>query len=315
MGNREVIEYPDHLCGCIVDQRETDRVCNSLAAAGCDPILESARPGMKGYWESTGFAPVFLTDYDDDPAWHQDDGTCTGQGTGHAIQTSIRALIKSGNRIGRMIELAWEPLYILARTVTGRAGGRVGAGIPQAIEAAYRFGLLQRGKWSVDLTSPQEDWAVQMSQWGSHPLPADMMRAMANYRLAAGMRVTSLDMAADALAAKYCLIRGGDRATGAVRNADGITRTVQCGSHCEHLCLVFKDRSGKRVWGERQSWRGTPSQPHGNATFKLFDGSERPVPDGVGGLYDEDVQYYIDYGDLWTAEPPETLWPENEVAA
>lgn len=307
-------DIPSHLCGAIIDPVETDKVCNALAAMGCDPMLDSARPQLKGFWESTGYAPIFLTDADDDTAWFQAHGTCTGQGWGHALQTSIRYSVKFGNRIGAIVNIAWEPLYIAARRIIGKdsLGRGDGACVPWLAQAGYQLGMAVRRPYgSVDLSKPQEDWAVNLSQPRAGQLPQDILKAMSGFKLAAGMKVPNLDIAADALASGYGLVRGADRATGSVRNADGITRTVQCGGHCEHLCIVFKDIKGRRIWGERNSWRGTPSQPHGDATFKLADGSERPVPDGVGGLYDDDVQYYIDHGDLWTAEPPETLWADE----
>jgi hypothetical protein len=305
-------EIDNSLCGCLIDKRETDRVIETLSACGCDPCLDSARPQLKGFWQSKGRQPIFLTDGDDDTAWSQAHGTCCGQGWGHALQTSIRHSLLV-NKIGRKIALAWEPLYIMARTIIENARRGEGACVPHLAEVGYRYGLLERKAYSVDLSKPQENWAVQLSQPGQSKVPSDILKAMANYKLKSVMQVKSLDLAADALASGYALVRGADRATGSTRNADGITGTVQCGGHCEHIPIVFIDRRGDRIWGERNSWRGASSQPHGNGSFKCSDGSERQIPDGVGGIRDDDMQYYIDHGDLWCAEPPMTLWPDDNL--
>jgi hypothetical protein len=299
------------LCGCLIDPRETERVMNTLSACGANPCLDSARPQLKGFWESRGKQPVFLTDGDDDTAWSQSHGTCTGQGWGHGLQTSIRWSLTK-NKIGRKVSIAWEPLYIMARTIIENARRGEGACVPHLAEVGYRYGLLERKAYSVDLSHPQENWAVQLSQPGAQKIPSDILEAMRPYPLRAVMQVTDLDLACDALAAGYALVRGADRATGAVRDANGITGTVQCGGHCEHIPIVFIDKYGDRIWGERNSWRGASSQPHGNATFKCSDGSERQIPDGVGGIRDKDVQYYIDHGDLWCAEPG-PLWQDDNL--
>lgn len=305
-------DIDNNLCGCLIDPRETDRVMNTLVACGADPVLASAKPQLKGFWESQGKPPVFLTDGDDDVAWSQAHGTCTGQGWGHALQTSIRHSLLV-NKISRKIFLSWEVLYAMARTVIDNPRRGEGACVPHLAEVGFRYGLLERKAYqSIDLSKPQEDWSVRMSQPGAPRIPADLLEEMKNHKLRAVMQVTDLDLAADALAAGYALVRGANRATGAIRNADGITGTVQCGGHCEHIPIVFIDRHGDRIWGERNSWRGSDSQPHGNATFKCSDGSERQIPDGVGGIRDKDVQYYIDHGDLWCAEPGD-LWPDENL--
>lgn len=317
MGGREVSEDLSHLCGCIIDPRETDRVCNALAAAGINPVAAD-KPGLRGSWERHSRRPVFLTDADNDTAWSQASGTCAGQAWGHALQTAVRYAIKSGDSIGNAtVQIAWEPLYVLARTIIGRnsLGRGDGACIPWLAQAGFELGMLARGLYSIDLTHPQEPWAVKLSQPGAGKLPQDILDAMKLYRLAAGMKVTSLDIAADALDSGYALVRGADRCTGSTRDADGITGTQKCGGHAEHIPILFVDHKSDRIWGERNSWRGTQSQPHGGGTFKLLDGSERPVPDGVGGIRDDDVQYYIDHGDLWTAEPPDTPWGAADVKA
>jgi hypothetical protein len=310
-------DMPDNLCGCTIDPRETELVCESLGNAGCNPILAEARPSLRGAWERNGRKPVFLTDADDVLAWKQNSGTCCGQGWGLALQTAINWSIKFGSRLGRFpIRIAWEPLYVLGRRVIGRdsLGRGAGACVPWLAQAGHDIGLLVRGLYrKLNLSRDQEAWAVEMSQPGAPPLSSELLQAMANFKLQAAMKVDDIDLAADALSAGYPLVRGADRATGARRDANGISGTVKCGGHCEHIPIVFMGRDGNRYWGERQSWRGTPSQPQGGGPFKLSDGSERPVPDGVGGIRDSDVQYYIDQGDLWTAEPPLQLWADPDL--
>jgi hypothetical protein len=305
-----------HLCGCFVDARETERVCKSLESVGVKPMFADARPGLKGYWQATGHKPVFLTDADADTAWNQVHGTCCGQGFGRGLQSACNYAVKYGSRIGQdQIRIAWEASYIHARrTIGGDTLGRGdGCCVPWIFQSGVQQGILIRGRYSKDLTANDEEWAYALSQPRGPQLPADILAAMSRYRLPGAHKVNSLDEAADAMAAGYFLARGADRATGSTRDANGITGTVKCGGHCEHVCLLFVDRSGDRIWGERNSWRGATSQPHGDATFKLADGSEKPVPDGVGGIRDRDVQYYIDHGDLWTAEPPLNLWGSEKI--
>ena len=318
MAARNPMNIPKNLCGCHISEAETDAACNALAAAGCDPIAAN-RPSLRGSWERNGRRPIFLTDADDDQAWLQHHGTCVGQGFGHAVQTSIRYSLKYGSRVGNpdLCRIAWEPSYILSRTEIGqnKLGAGDGSFVPWICLAGYYFGLANRQKFGdYDLTEDREDWAYQLSQPSDYDFPPEITEAMKNIRLVAAMKVTDLDTAADCLDCGFPLIRGADRATGPQRDVDGISRTVACGGHCEHLPGVFMDRKGRRVWLERNSWRGTPGQPHGGGTFKLADGMEKPVPDGCGGLLDEDVQYYIQTGDLWAVEPPEFVWGSQEMS-
>jgi len=308
-----------HLCGTFVDPRQTDAVCKSLDVMGIKPMFADAQPQLKGHWEATGRRPIFLTDADSDPAWHQDKGTCCGQAFGRGTQSMIRWTIKLGSRIGRSdVEIAWEANYIDAK-LNPAIGNRAlptgeGCCVPWIFMSGVLTGLLIRGKYaSVDLTTVQEMWAWSNSERRSKPLPADLVAEMSKYKMAGAHKIQSIEEAADALAAKYFLERGADRATGAKRDADGMTGTVPCGGHAEHICCLFVDRKGDRVWGERNSWRGSPSSPHGESTFKLADGSEKPVPDGVGGIRDEDIQYYIRTGDLWAGAPPLNCWGWDSV--
>lgn len=306
------------MLGCHIIPAETERMCQALEDSGVKPFFADAAPQFHGYWKAQGEPGVFLWDWETAllgkflPQWYQARGTCTGQAFGRGTQDAVNLAAWRGSKIGKVTYIAYEPLYAGSRTArdigNSSLGGGDGSCVAWLAMYGYLYGLLERGVYgSLDLREPREDLAIAWGQPRSQ-VPAGIVSHLQDHKYGAAMRCRTLDDVADAIASDRPCMRGADRATGAKRDANGMAGTVSCGGHCQLIRAVFKDKRGDRCWVEQQSWRGATSAPHGGGTLKLYDGSERELPDGAGGIRDEDVQYYLKHGEIWAIDSPLQLW-------
>ena len=116
--------------GCVIQEDFTLEADEAIAKATGESAFfsDSTRTAQfNGRWEylkSRGVTGVFLWERYQKfrplvPHW-QKRGTCVARGTHQAVQHSYYNALASGVQIGEAVELAWEPIYPIARVYVGK---------------------------------------------------------------------------------------------------------------------------------------------------------------------------------------------------
>lgn len=302
--------------GAHIDPRETEAFCLRLAQVNEEPLFADARSDLRDFGVGRN---VFLWDAEQAlwghtlPADSQARGTCVSRGTYRAAQLSLYWSIAFGGLVGKLVTLAYEPIYGGSRVNVG--GGRLsGDGSYGAWAAQYvhDYGLLPRGKFgTIDLTKSNEPLACT---WGTrgHGVPQSILRESADYRAAACWCCRTVEDIRDAIAAGYgvafcsnTLWQVPDGQT-TRRDGDGMCRPVDSGGHCEAIVGTYRDHKGRECFVRQQSWG---NYPRGTDRIKVYDGREIPLPEGAYGSFVADNDRALrGGGEAWAISAPFSAW-------
>lgn len=287
---------------------EVDRVCESLAKSGHDPVFGSAKKELAGNWSRTlksGVMGVFLWKWEQPVLGKRtavdfqqagiDPGTCVGRGMYRAIQDCLGNAVWKNQTVGRAVELAFEVLYGGGRVNIGkgRLGNNGGCVVAWAAEFAVRFGICERGRYGqIDLTKPNERLA---ELWGRPGVgvPRELMPELAPVKAAHQTRCVQ-DLA-DAVSAGYGAAQGTSWMFGN-RDRKGFAKYSGPTAHCENVRGVFRTLEGGTGFVRQQSHgEQTPSGP----STLVYAGGEEPLPPGCYAVYEEDLQQAMNTGETW----------------
>lgn len=250
-------------------------------------VICADRPDLHGFWQrqvARGITAILPFQCEMRvwghylPAHTQQRGTCVGQAIARALQDSLYYGLHRGGVIGRVIRVAFEPIYAGARTHIRRQslGQGDGAIVADAARFVHDYGILARGVYGdFDLTQPREDLAVFWGSSGQH-VPAPLVYAAAEHPGTVYWCPTFED-ACDCLAAGYCVAIGCSRVHTPLRDAQGMCRFYSTAAHCLELCGVFLLPSwngrAETVWQHtglvvQQSWGDYPRGPDRLVTFR-----------------------------------------------
>lgn len=311
-GEKTVSDEDKNLLGCVIDERETDAVCQRLSDAGEVVSFAAGQSSLKGYgagknvflwraeYELTGKLAGNIS---------QRRGVCVARGTRTACRDSYYHAICYGDLLGDYIEIAFEPIYGGSRVnigggSLGRGDGSIGA---WAAQWCHDFGLLKRGTYGgIDLTSEREDLAVS---WGNPGVgvPTELQEASDSY-VCDVHRADTVEDIRDGIAAGYgcafcsqTLWQNPSAGSNNRRDGDGMCRPAGSGGHCVAFRGVFVDRRGALCFVHQQSWgNDCPSGPN---RIHTNDHQEIELPPGACGIFAEDVERPLRTGEAWLFRP------------
>ena len=250
-----------------------DRIVESEArcyAAGCQVVLNQARPDINGYWKRIQRTKpgVFAQDAEFKllGKWRdtntQQRGTCVGQGSSRGFEDTHTARIANGEAPGKYTLIAYEGMYGGERFQHwgkthpwGCQCGRCPDGLQgqDAGEWYSLFGGLARRNYGdgLDLTYPQEDLAIK---WNNDGVPA-VIREAGKFHKIKCHKCFSWDEMADAVASEcYGWICLPEIFTGEQQDKNGCCEPDGNGGHCTEVCGVFLLPSGETGFLIQQSW-------------------------------------------------------------
>lgn len=311
-------ETTNNFLGCIIDPRETDKVCQRLSDAGDVVSFAAGQSSLKGFGVGKN---VFLWRAELEllgkhpGTCFQRRGTCVARGTFRACQDSYYHAICYGDMLGDYVDLAFEPIYGGSRVNIGKGslgyadsrGNGDGAFGCNAAQWVHDFGLLQRGDYgSIDLSSDREDLAVAWGQPNAG-VPRELIDASAAY-LVDVHRADTVEDIRDGIAAGYgcafcsqTLWQDPNAGSNNRRDADGMCRPVGSGGHCIAFRGVFKDHRGRLCFVHQQSWGN--ECPSGPNRVRTDDGQEIDLPPGCCGVFADDVERPLRSGEAWLFRP------------
>lgn len=233
-------------------------------------------------------------------SWDQRRGTCVGQGSGRGAQDAWYVALADRGEVGRVVEIAWEVIYMLARVQIGK--GRVrgdGAVVGWAIQAMHDYGLCPRGPHGrYDLTRNNEQLACALAVAG-RGAPQELIDASKGVEISA-LRCMSGDDVADCAFAKHIIIKGYSY-TYADKDRNGISRLTLPANHCTEDLGAAVSQSGGILIGGQQSWRasGKPAGPN----VVTYKGGTHPLREGMCMVPVEDHDRAIrNGGEYWAIQ-------------
>lgn len=301
------------LCGWKRDDNAVDAFTASLIATHGTATFADSEPTLTGHWNrliGAGTTHILAQTFEAQvlkrnlPAESQRRGTCVSRGTFRACQDSYFYELATQAKIGKPVQLCFEPIYGGSRVNIGRgqlgtSDGAVGA---WAAEFVAKYGLIERGiHGGIDLRQPREELAVL---WGNpgQGCPDQLLRLGRQHTVRAH-RVMTVAELADCLAAGYFAAYCSGILWGA-RDQDGMARPESSGGHCEEIAGVFLTPRNETAFVRQQSWGDLPNGPHVLAT------KSGPITlrQGSYGAYAADLQRGLDHGGECWAFQVQTSW-------
>ena len=258
---------------------------------------------LPGTWErmkSRGITGVFLRDRERTllgekyrRPFLQRRGTCVSRGTTRGVQTSLDVAIADHFAPLKPIEIAFAPVYSLARHEIGkdRCGSGDGAILADAMRAIHDFGVA-----TIDLfRGHTEDDVERMAVTYAAPgigTPADWIKAVKGHTCFTFWPET-LDLLFDCLAAGYAVPYAMNYVTGNPKKS-GISDLGSFGPHCRCFVGVFVDENGETQLESSESWGRFPAGQPADAdqtmpveqipcvTLKYAGGERQLAPGDVG---------------------------------
>lgn len=303
-----------------------------------DAVMSSAfgasnRPELAGYWKSLkaqGYTGVFLRDVEPKilggkyrRPYMQKRGTCVSRGFAHAAQLAIDYDIVKRFGLEQVVEIAFAPIYSLARHECGkdRVGSGDGAILADAATALHDWGV---GLTNIIFPGLTEDQQEQLAVKYAAPrvgTPKAWIDACAGHTCKTFWPET-LDSLFDCIAAGYPVPYGSNRLTG-YPNAKGIANVGSSGGHCRYFSGVFVDEQGNDQLCSSESWGRFPAgQP--NVADQTMPIDQMPVvelhyADGVKKLAPGEVgvvakNFYAEIesgGENWAVSPAKGFEPSD----
>lgn len=234
------------------------------------------------------------------PPHHQTVGNCTSEGTSGAIEDLEYVLINKGSAFEFKM-VACEPLYGLGRT---RFGSRppIGDGAVTAyvVAAACKFGFLARQPYQDD-KGDQIDLSTYSGslcrQLGSKGVPSWLDPIMSQHVVKDMTKITSVEMAHDALHNKKPIICGSSQGFSMTRDSSGFCKPQGVWQHCTYWRGQTNKTGKRKGFVYQQSWG--PNMPSGNKDITTPAGRSLRLPEGAFFIDDDVAAHMIAAGDTW----------------
>jgi len=277
--------------------RVTESIQSRLAAghaATTSVFCARQAPTLEGTWQRLqreGIKGVFLRDREKKVTGNyrrpflQASGTCVSRGMARGVQTSLDYSIADAASLLQAVEVAWAPIYSMARHEIGRdrCGYGDGAILADAARAVHELGVatsdLFRGMDELSI----EKLAVQRAAPGVGT-PQDWMRAAAGFTCETFWAET-FELLCDCLAAGYAVPYAHGYVTG-MPDARGMSDLGSYGPHCRCFTGVFLDENGETQLESSESWGEFPAgQPSLNDRTMPIDQMPRITLKYAGGVH------------------------------
>ena len=200
---------------------------------------------------------------------------CVSRGVARAAQASLDwEIIKKGALL-QAAEIAFAPIYSLARHEFGqdRVGYGDGAILSDAVEAIHNLGYASTDLFAGMTEVQQEQLAVKYATPGVGT-PAAWQAACKGHA-AKTMSPDSLELLFDGIAAGYGAAYACNYITGDTANSDGMYRLGSPGGHCRCFVGLAVDHNGNTQLEGLESWSAYPASNPDNK-YSTCDVSEIP---------------------------------------
>lgn len=221
---------------------------------------------LPGTWErmkSNGVTGVFLRDRELKLGGYrrpylQRRGTCVSRGMARGVQTSLDVAITDHCDLLQPVEVAFAPIYTMARHECGhdRCGRGDGAILADAARAVHDFGVATTALFEGQSEDSVEQLAIQFAAPGVGT-PQKWLSDAAGHTCVTFWPET-LSLLFDCLASGYAVPYAHSYVTGAP-NADGISNLGGFGPHCRCFVGVFIDEHGETQLESSESWGRFPA--------------------------------------------------------
>ena len=278
-------------------------------------------PGTWDRLKSRGVMGVFLRDRERSILGHhrrpflQRAGTCVSRGMCRGIQTSLDVAIADHFDLYRPVEIAFAPIYTMARHEFGhdRCGIADGAILADAARAVHDHGVTTTGLFSGMTEDEMERLAVRHAAPGIGT-PASWLLAAKGHSCTT-FWPESLPLLFDCIAAGYAVPYAHTFLTGAP-NAQGISNLGSRGAHCRCFVGVFLDENGETQLESCESWGRYPAGPPADCdqtmpieqipqiVLHYAGGKKRLAPGDVGVNARRFWEQIQSGGEAWAVGPP-----------
>ena len=279
---------------------------------------------LPGTWEqlkARGVTGVFLRDRELSLLGHfrrpflQRAGTCVSRGMCRGIQASLDVAIADHFELLQPIEVAFAPIYTMARHECGqdRCGTGDGAILADAARAVHDLGVATTSLFSGMTEDEVERLAVRQAAPGVGT-PNHWMLAARGHTCTT-FWPESLPLLFDCIAAGYAVPYAHKYVTGSP-NSQGISDLGSFGPHCRCFVGVFVDENGETQLESSESWGRFPAgQPTDSdqtmpveqiprITLRYAGGEKRLAPGDVGVNARRFWEQIQSGGEAWAVGPP-----------
>lgn len=255
------VKDPTRVSDVICERRERgDAVLSSSFAAS----HASELPGTWQRMKSRGVTGVFLRDRELTVLgryrrpYLQRAGTCVSRGMARGIQTSLDVAITDTCQLLQPVEVAFAPIYTMARHEFGhdRCGHGDGAILADAARAVHDHGVATTSLFPGQTEDAVEQQAVRYAAPGVGT-PRIWLNAAKGHTCIT-FWPESLDLLFDCLAAGYAVPYAHSYVTG-MPNTCGISDLGSFGPHCRCFVGVFVDEHGETQLESSESWGRFPA--------------------------------------------------------
>ena len=279
---------------------------------------------LPGTWErlkKRGVTGVFLRDAEVSlhgqyrRPYLQRHGTCVSRGMARGVQTSLDVSIASRTALLKSVDIAFAPIYTMARHECGRdrCGTGDGAILADAAKAVHDLGVATTSLFAGQSEDSVENLAVRYAAPGIGT-PLQWLQAASGHTCITFWPET-LSLLFDCLAAGYAVPYAHQFVTG-TPNSDGISDLGSRGPHCRCFVGVFVDESGETQLESSESWGRFPAGNPTDAdqtmpveqlprvTLKYAGGVRKLAPGDVGVRARRFWEQIQSGGEAWVVGPP-----------
>ena len=279
-------------------------------------------PGTWNRMKASGILGVFLRDRELSLNGHyrrpclQRAGTCVSRGMARGVQTSLDVAIADRYQLLKPVEIAFAPIYTMARHEFGhdRCGTGDGAILADAAMAVHDAGVA-----TTELFAGMTEDAIER-QAVKYAVPG--VGTPGQWQLAAKGHTCltfwpeSLELLFDCLAAGYAVPYAHGYITGRP-NTQGISDLGASGPHCRCFVGVFVDEHGETQLESSESWGAFPArQPQDDdqtmpveliprITLRYAGGEKKLAPGDCGVNARRFWEQIQSAGEAWAVGPPQ----------
>lgn len=242
-------------------------------------------------------------------------GTCVSRGTCRGVQTALDVASIDKIALLRNVEIAFAPIYSLARHEVGRdrCGSGDGAILADAMQAIHDYGVTTTDLFAGLPEDDVERLAVQFAAPGVGT-PGSWISAAKGHTCLTFWPET-LELLCDCIAAGYPVPYAHGYVTG-TPNRDGISDLGSFGPHCRCFVGIFVDQNGETQLESAESWgrfpAGSPTDSDQTmpveqlprVTLRYAGGERQLAPGDVGVNAKRFWQQIQDGGEAWAVSAP-----------
>ena len=312
------ISDPERVSDVIAErQARGDAVMSSTFAAR----HASQLPGTWERMKASGVTGVFLRDREQSILGHyrrpflQRAGTCVSRGMCRGIQTSLDVAIADHFDLLQPVEIAFAPIYSMARHEFGhdRCGTGDGAILADAARAVHDYGVATTSLFSGMREDDIERLAVRQAAPGVGT-PRDWLLAAKGHTCTT-FWPESLSLFFDCIAAGYAVPYAHTYITGSP-NSKGISDLGSRGPHCRCFVGLFLDENGETQLESSESWGRFPAGQPSDAdqtmpveqipqiVLRYAGGEKRLAPGDVGVFARRFWDQIHEGGEAWAVSAP-----------